>query len=171
MTSTALVPLTTIDAAVQDAMDRVLHDAALPSLLRPSKRRLPDTDGNDDPAILGFPPTLPVELAMREQPRNAILQCYGIGPEQWDVLRANPVFQKALKDAVEMLQRHGMSFRVKAGMQAEALLETNWKLIHSATTPAAVKADLIKNTFKVAGLEPKEQANATNPLQININLG
>jgi hypothetical protein len=72
---------------------------------------------------------------------------------------------------VETLSRDGMSFRVKARIQSEALLETSWQLIHSNSTPAQVKADLIKHTHKVAGLEPKEQAGVVSPLQININLG
>jgi len=125
----------------------------------------------DDPAHIGFPPTLPLELALGESPRGEILSAYNLTPESWDKLRSNPAFQKALRDAVEMLQRDGMTFRVKARMQSEALLETSWQLIHSNATPSAVKADLIKHTHRVAGLEPKENAVAISPLQININLG
>jgi len=124
-----------------------------------------------DPAHLGFPPTLPLELALGEMPRGEILAAYSLTPQTWDKLRANPAFQKALADAVESLQRDGMSFRIKARMQSEALLETSWALIHSNATPSAVKADLIKHTHRVAGLEPKENATSISPLQININLG
>ena len=123
-----------------------------------------------DPALLGFPPTLPLELAMGEQTRIEILRAYDIDRDRWNVIRANPVFVKAVQAAVEMLQRDGMSFRVKARLQSEALLETSWKLIHSQYTPSNVKADLIKHTMRVAGLEPKEQAAAISPLQINIHL-
>lgn len=133
---------------------------------RPKARR----EGVDDPALLGFPPYLPVELALQETPRNELLTAYGITPQKWDQLRANAAFQKAVSDAVEMLQREGMTFRVKARMQAEALLETTWQMIHNKDTPSAVKADLIKSTWKVAGLEPKETLAATTPLRININL-
>jgi hypothetical protein len=63
-----------------------------------------------------------------------------------------------------------MTFRIKARMQAEGLLQTSWHLIHNKDTPAAVKADLIKHTWKVAGVEPKETMAAITPLQIMINL-
>jgi hypothetical protein len=72
---------------------------------------------------------------------------------------------------VEAMQREGMSFRVKARLQSEALLETSWKMIHNQNTPSAVRADLIKHTHRVAGLEPKEQPNQVTPLNIQINLG
>jgi hypothetical protein len=162
-------------AAVEDTAEEMIREAVgkalvanhLPAILKPRPRR----EGVDDPATFGFPPTLPIELVLRESPRNEILEAYHIGPAEWEALRTNPVFQKALQDAVEKMQREGFSFRVKAQMQAEALLETSWALIHSNTTPASVKSDLIKNTIKVAGLEPKEAATNINPLQININLG
>jgi hypothetical protein len=157
-----------VDAVVAQAVADAGMQVLLPALVRPRPRRV----DLDDPATLGFPPTLPLELALGEIPRNQILEAYKLTPETWDVLRKNPVFQKALRDAVELLQKDGMSFRIKARMQSEALLETSWNLIHSAHTPSAVKADLIKHTHRVAGLEPKGDAaggGGTN-LQININL-
>jgi hypothetical protein len=127
----------------------------------------------DDPSTLGFPPTLPIELALGEIPRTQILVEYGYTPETWDVLRVNPAFVKALRDAVDILSKEGMAFKVKARMQSEALLETSWQLIHNGDTPSAVKADLIKHTHRVAGFVPREGADgiagATN-LQINISL-
>jgi hypothetical protein len=147
-------------------VDELVQAANLPVLLKPTSRR----EGLDDPALIGFPHTLPLELALGEQSKHDLLVEYGYTPESWEVLRANPTFQKAVKDAVEMLQREGMAFRVKAKMQSEALLETSWKLIHAKETPAVVKADLIKSTWKVAGLEPKETLAAITPLQIQINL-
>jgi hypothetical protein len=130
-------------------------------------------EGVDDPALLGFPATLPIELAMGEYPRNDILTAYGITPELWDVLRFNPTFRKAITDAQTLLRKDGMSFRLKARMQAEALLETSWNIIHSLHTPAAVKADLIKHTHRVAGYEPKsnDPVLGGTALQINLHLG
>lgn len=140
--------------------------ADLPVPFRPDTRRI----ALDDPSLIGFPPTLPLELALQETPRNELLVAYGYDAATWNALRNNPIFQKAVIDATEMLQREGMTFRAKARMQAEELLQTSWHLIHNKDTPPAVKADLIKSTWKVAGLEPKETLAATTPLQININL-
>ena len=129
-----------------------------------------------DPAELGFPPTLPVELAMRLAPIPQICAAYDISKEEYEVLRHDPNFRAAVKQAREMLKQEGMSFKMKARLQAEELLSTSWNLIHASNddVPPNVKADLIKFTIRAAGLDgSKDQAanqhNMTG-LQININL-
>jgi hypothetical protein len=125
-----------------------------------------------DPALLGWPPSLPVELAMGEHSPKEICEAYDITKAQFVVLTQNPTFQKAFKDAQEMLAKEGMAFRVKARMQAEGLLPESWRLIHSQYTPAAVKAKLIEATWRVAGFEPKESDRSpAQALQIVVNLG
>lgn len=135
---------------------------------------------DSDPAKLGFPPTLPIEIALREQSPKEICAAYGISLEEWRVIRESPIFVKALHKADEMLQVEGMSFRVKARLQSEELLKTSWALIHSSNdaVPPNVKADLIKFTIKAAGLDASVEQKAlgggggqANTLQININLG
>jgi hypothetical protein len=126
-----------------------------------------------DPAELGFPPMLPVELAMRiDTPRN-VCAAYGIDRAEFEMLCSHPVFQKAFMDAQTELLRDGMSFRLKARMQAEKLLEKSWTIIHDEHTAPPVAADLIKSTVKWAGYEPKntEAAALGSAFQININLG
>lgn len=129
-----------------------------------------------DPSTLGFPVMLPIELALREHSVRYICESYEppISREQFEKICQNPVFQKAYEDAQKQLQIEGMSYRLKARMQAEQLLKTSWALIHSEHTPPAVKADLIKHTAKVAGLEPQPNTTvggAIVPLQINILMG
>ena len=135
---------------------------------------------DSDPAKLGFPPSLPIEIAMREMPVKEVCAAYGITRSEWDDIRVNPLFVRALEKANEMLQQEGMSFRAKARLQSEELLKTSWALIHSSNdqVPPNVKADLIKFTIKAAGLdasiEQKSQGGGGgigNALQININLG
>jgi hypothetical protein len=124
-----------------------------------------------DPSTLGWPPFLPVELALGEDKPRVICEAYDIDREHFTALLKIPAFQKAILDAREMLSKEGMSFRIKARMQAEALLKTSWDLIHGQHTPANVKADLIKTTMRVAGYEPKEgDRSVIAPLQINIQL-
>ena len=129
-----------------------------------------------DPAELGFPPTLPIELAMRVAPVQQICAAYDITREEYEALRYDPNFRAAVKKARDMLKEEGMSFKMKARLQAEELLSTSWNLIHSDNdeVPPNVKADLIKFTIRAAGLDgSKDQAasqhNMTG-LQININL-
>lgn len=129
----------------------------------------------DDPAEIGYPPTLPIEVALNVAPISEICEAHGISRERWNALRQDPVFVTELSKTVEVLKKEGMSFKMKARLQAEELLKTSWQLIHGGDDiPATVKADLIKFTIKAAGLDAsKEQAaNAgqQNALQININL-
>ena len=74
----------------------------------------------------------------------------------------------------KQLKEDGAGFKTKAKLQAEALLQTSWKLIHDVLTPPAVKSDLIKHTVKWAGYEPKQSAEASLPgsgfsISINFN--
>lgn len=127
---------------------------------------------NPDPSTIGWPPSLPVELALADSSPKDICEAYSITRERFLQLIQIPAFQKAFADAKEMLTKDGMAFRAKARMQAEGLLPESWRLIHSQYTPAAVKAKLIEATWRVAGFEPKESdRTAGQNLQININLG
>jgi hypothetical protein len=134
---------------------------------------VPDTHVPFDPAKLGFPPMLPFELAMRIDSVPNICKAYGIDKDDFAELIDNPLFVAAYEHAREELQKDGVSFRIKAKLQAEALLAKSWALIHSPDTPNTVKADLIKSTVRWAGYEPKQTDGAgagTNAFQININL-
>ena len=136
----------------------------------------PATIRPDNPSEIGsYPPTFPVEIALRTAPLPAICEEYGISHEQWLVLREDPVFRRDLAAAVELVKKDGMSFKLKAQLQADELLKTSWKMIHSNSddVPASVRADLIKFTVRAAGLaDPAEKGTGgpQNALQININL-
>ncbi len=134
----------------------------------------------DDPAELGWPPTFPIEVAMRVAPIREICEAHGIDQAEWDRLRQDPAFQVCLATYVKMLREEGgASFKLKARIQSEELLKTSWELIHGIDTPAAVKADLIKHTIRFAGLDASIEQKAlaagvagnSNNFQININLG
>ena len=129
----------------------------------------------DDPAMLGYPPTLPLEIAMQTSSVKDICAAYGIDKAQWDIIRANAAFKAQVQTYLDELKTEGVSFRMKARLQAEALLETSWNLIHEphALVPPNVKADLIKFTIRAAGLDgSKDQGggNVGTALQINVNL-
>lgn len=127
----------------------------------------------DDPATLGYPATLPIEVAMRTAPVRRICEAYGLSEEDWDTLRYNPTFIADVLAASEALRKDGVSFKMKARLQAEALLATSWQMIKDKETPGAVRADLIKATVRWAGLDdPKGTAGGGgNNFQINLNLG
>lgn len=130
----------------------------------------------EDPAELGYPATLPIEVALRTAPIRRICEAYSITREEWEELRHHPQFIADVAAAHKELQKEGMSFKMKARLQSEELLKTSWRLIHASNddVPPSVKADLIKFTIRAAGYEAdaKNGAGASaNNLQININLG
>ena len=128
-----------------------------------------------DPSDIGYPPLLPVELALRVGSVQEVCAAYGIERAEWDALRQDPVFIEHLRRCVEEVKKDGVSYKLKARLQAEAQLKTCWNIVHDKDTPPAVKADLIKFTARVAGYDVKEGiaggvSNANN-LQIVLNLG
>ncbi len=125
-----------------------------------------------DPARLGYPATLPIEIAMHTASTRAICEAYGITEPEWDLIRHDPTFLADLQRAVDMLKEEGMSFRMKAKLQAEELLKTSWRMIHNANTPPSVAADLIKSTARWAQYDvpPSQQVTAPGSgFSININ--
>lgn len=125
-----------------------------------------------DPSDLGFPPMLPMELALRIDTPQRICQHYGLSKEQFAQIIAHPVFQKRYQEAIEQLKVDGMSFKVKARMQAEDFLATSFAMVKSPATSDAVRADLIKNTVRWAGYDAKAvDSGQSNAFNIMINLG
>lgn len=133
-----------------------------------------DYDPGRDPAELGWPPTLPIEIALKTAPLDDIRQEYGYSMPEWMALRDNVQFLAELAAAVSMVKEEGMSFKLKARLQAEELLKTSWRLIHAPQdeVPSSVKADLIKATARWAGYDAKDNASggSANNLNIQINL-
>lgn len=126
-----------------------------------------------NPAEIGWPPTLPIEIALQTAPMDAIRETYGYSEEEWYRLRDDPIFLADLAAAIEMVSQEGMSFKLKARLQAEELLKTSWRLIHAPIdeVPSSVKADLIKATARWAGYDNKDVAGGSgNNLNIQINL-
>jgi len=144
----------------------------LPSrvLAEPSKAIAPVNPS--DPARLGYPVTLPIEIALRTSSTQAVCENYGISDEEWSLIQCDPTFQADLQRAMEMLKEEGMSFRVKAKLQAEELLKTSWRMIHDVNAPPAVRSDLIKATMRWAQYDvPPSQQTVTprSGFHISIN--
>jgi hypothetical protein len=135
-----------------------------------------------DPTSLVWPPTLPIELALKTATPDQIRVEYGYTEEEWAALPRNPTFMRDLAGACELVRQEGMSFKLKAKLIAEENLKQVWKMIHQdhALVPAAVKGKLIELTARWAGFDDRPAAGAgggpggpvnANTLNIQINLG
>lgn len=140
---------------------------------------LPGLWANKDPTSLVWPPTLPIELALKTASPREIQSEYGFCDEEWEQLRANPVFLKELAGACELVRQEGMSFKLKAKLIAEENLSEVFKLTRDKDCPHAVRGKLIELTARWAGFDPRTNgedaagsgALVANSLSIQINLG
>lgn len=128
-----------------------------------------------DPTSLVWPPTLPIEIALKTAPLADIQREYGYSDEQWALLPKNPAFIADLSAAVEMVKQEGMSFKLKARLIAEESLKQAWKMIHDTTdkTPPSVKSDMIKAVARWAGYDIKAEAasaSAANQPTFNVQI-
>lgn len=117
-------------------------------LAEPSRSMTPINPS--DPARLGYPPTFPFEIALRTSSTRAICEAYNIDEPEWELIRHDPTFLGDLERAVKLVAEEGMSFKIKAKLQAEELLKTSWRMIHDASTPPQTRADLLKATMRWA---------------------
>lgn len=113
----------------------------------------------ENPAKKGWTAALLVDVALRVDDQT-LCDTYDLQYHELDEIKNDPSFIVQLAAVQKELEKEGVSFRLKAQMQAEALLQTSWSLIHSAATPAAVKAGLIKDTVRWAGFDAPPQAGA-----------
>lgn len=104
-----------------------------------------------------------------------IMERHNIAANDILVFKSDPVFLKKVEHYRNEVRDKGLTFKLKARAQAEELLTTSWLLIHDPAVSPAVKADLIKQTVRWAGLEPKGNEatgdSANGGVRITINLG
>jgi hypothetical protein len=127
-----------------------------------AKTLAPPPRPRDDPSTPPYPRGLVLDLLLKTRPIPDLLIAYKISVDEFKCLTQHPVFRQDMQEMKEKLREEGFSFRVKAQAQAEQYLQAAWAMVHSADTPANVKADLIKWTTKVAALEPSPQSIASD---------
>jgi hypothetical protein len=100
-----------------------------------------------------FDPRVAYDLALGTTPAKVCAD-YGIDQPTLMALLQNQTFLKRMVEYQKEFAENGTTFRAKARIQAEDLLRHSYNIATDAAAPAAVRADLIKWTSKVAGLEP-----------------
>ena len=116
--------------------------------------RLPEGYKPTSGADLTFDPRIAYEIALGLASPSEVFQRYGVTERRARELIANPVFVSTITKYKEEVAEGGISFRLKAKIQAEDLLSHSYILATDPEVPAAVRADLIKWTAKMANLEP-----------------
>ncbi len=128
-----------------------------------------------DPATLGYPEMLPVELALKEHTIREICIAYKISEDEWERIRFDPVFQKDLAARMVEIGASGVDFKMKARLQSTGYLKKLWKITEDQTVPARDRAQIMQFIIRAAGLDgSKDQAASAivgNALSINLHLG
>jgi hypothetical protein len=100
---------------------------------------------------------LAYEIALGAEDTGPIFMRYGYTQEQAINLLADGHFAKMLERVTKDVRENGLSFRSKARLQAEELLQHSFNMATDENVNPSVRADIIKWTAKVGGLEPKEK--------------
>lgn len=124
-----------------------------------------------NPAVKGWTAAFVVDVALGTSDET-LCDSYELQYHELSDIKADPLFILQLASVQKELKKDGVSFKLKAALQSEALLETSWALIHSPATPPSVKAALIKDTVRWAGLDAPAVAaeGARGGFSVNIIL-
>ncbi|MHB8388056.1 MAG: hypothetical protein ACYDBH_00580 [Acidobacteriaceae bacterium] len=100
---------------------------------------------------------LACELALHIEEPEEVFARYGYGVDEAMALMETPAFALLLDRIAREIRESGLSFKMKARAQAEELLASSFVMATDPYVSAAVRADLIKWTAKMAGHEPREK--------------
>tara|TARA_Y100001956_G_scaffold30113_1_gene29737 strand:- start:160 stop:549 length:390 start_codon:yes stop_codon:yes gene_type:complete len=105
---------------------------------------------------------------------DAICEAYDLQHHEYMAIKSDVSFMAQVANMRKELEKEGVSFRLKAQMQAECYLDKVWELVQSSNTDPKVKAALIKDTVRWAGFDNpvgSGPGGAGGGFQVTINLG
>ena len=122
------------------------------------------------PALIGpWPAKLSFDVAFGESD-DVIRAKYNLSEPALQSIYLNPTFRKEVSEKQAVLREEGITFKMKAKMQAEMYLENVHDIINSETAAPSVKLDAIKSIVKWAGYEPKPESSAQGQSQQKTQL-
>ena len=111
-----------------------------------------------NPGELGFPPALPIELAMGECGVKEICAEYGLTKDAFAAIIHLPRFIAIYERTLEMLQEPGGMVQVKAMLLSEDSVKHLYDIISDKEAPAAARIEAIKVANAMAGVGQKNSA-------------
>ena len=124
------------------------------------------------PAELGFPPGLPVELAMGLNPPRSICEGYGVSKDDFEALAENPIFNAQFNHYMEMRSAPDGVFRLQATLMSTKALDEQYKMMIDKEAPWAIRLKASENIVEYANLLPKKADVAGGEkFSINIDFG
>jgi hypothetical protein len=121
------------------------------------------------PTELGFPPGLPVELAMGLNTPRSICTGYGVTKDDFEALADNPIFKAQFNHYMEMRTEPDGMFRLQAVLMSTKALDEQYKMMIDKEAPWAIRLKASENIIEYANLLPKKVDAGVVPFSINID--
>lgn len=141
------------ELVVLDRPDRISFDQLTSSLPLPN-----------------WPPMLPFELALGLDTVETILDKYGVSQSDYEYISLLPAFRKEIVDHSNIIQKDGVTYRIKAKLQSEMYLDEVHDIATNHDYPVAARLDAIKWIGKMADLEPKDNSKDSNQTNQQFNI-
>lgn len=123
---------------------------------------------------LDIPPQLVWECAAGLENPADVAARFGFEGDKWERLSQWPPFITAVQTQRAEFERNGMTFRLKAGLMAEEMMNQMFKQTLSADSTILQKLSVFNSLVDVAGLKPDKKAvdttaSAAPKFSITIN--
>jgi len=110
------------------------------------------------------------------RPAHELIMDLGLTEHEFELLCEDHLFRRKVREFAKELTENGSSFALKARVQAEELLKTQFKIARDPDTPPSVAIAAISNTVRWAGFDKRPEATAEDvanrpKISISINLG
>lgn len=161
--------------ATRQPPDERDHEADEVHYLTRSQRIAIDTPEARDATEITFDPRIAFEVALDLEDIETIFEKHGFEFDAAAALCSNPHFARKVQLYRDEILEGGVSFRLKAKLQAEDLLATAYNMALDPNVPAAVRSDLIQWQARMADLEPAkkvidgQRGGGGAPFQLNIS--
>lgn len=121
--------------------------------------------------FLNIDPKMIHEIASGVEDGHVIALRYGFTLAEWEELKDISWFIAEVTRVRSEMERTGQTFRLRASVMAQALLDDTFSNAIKADTPVKDKAAALQLFAKIGGLEaPRQEAAAGNGFSITINL-
>lgn len=119
---------------------------------------------------LDLNPKFVLELAAGMEDPDALARRYNLTDTGWAQLRDDNNFQKVVEAKRTELQKSGYTFRLKAALAAESLLDDIYLGAKDIDASLSAKLEAFKYLTKLGGLEPKEDKGAVQGSGFTIRI-
>jgi len=124
------------------------------------------------PTELGFPPGLPVELALGLNSPKDICLGHGVSRDEFEALAENPIFKAQFNHFMEMRTEPDGMFRLQATLMSTKALDEQYKMMIDKEAPWAIRLKASENIIQYANLLPKKvEDQGSEKFSINIDFG